>query len=51
MAERASWATWDVESQLWELAAVFDAGHCDNCDGATKIEAIEIADMEATVHP
>lgn len=39
---RDAWATWDVESQSWELATVFDAGFCDDCDGEASLAEVEI---------
>lgn len=33
-----AWAVWNTDSQEWELGAMFDYGHCDDCDGETKIE-------------
>lgn len=34
---RDAWAEWNTENQAWELGQVFDAGHCDNCDGEARL--------------
>ena len=36
--QRDAWAVWSPENQQWELGAVFDDAHCDDCDGATSLE-------------
>lgn len=46
---RDAWAAWDVETQSWELAAVFQAGFCDDCDAVTSLDAIEIDRAESAV--
>ena len=40
---RDAWAVWDVDEQDWVLGAVFDYGHCDDCDGESRLEEIELA--------
>jgi hypothetical protein len=30
-------ARWDVETQRWELAGLFDNSDCDDCGGETTI--------------
>jgi ribosomal protein L37AE/L43A len=38
-----AFASWDVETQLWELATTFDKGHaCEGC-GQTEIKIEEVA--------
>jgi hypothetical protein len=32
-----AWAAWDVDAQTWTAEQVFDAGHCDDCDGETSV--------------
>ncbi len=44
---RDAWATWDVETQSWELATVFQAGFCDDCGGIASLDAIKIDRMKA----
>ena len=44
---RDAWATWDVETQSWELATVFDAGFCDDCDGEASLTEIEIDEAKS----
>jgi hypothetical protein len=39
---RDAWAAWDVEAQAWEVAAVFDAGRCEDCDEARPPIAVSI---------
>jgi hypothetical protein len=38
---RDAWASWDVARQDWVLGAVFDYGHCHDCEGETRL--IEVA--------
>jgi hypothetical protein len=34
-----AYAQWDVDSQSWEIAQVFEKGaFCSQCDGETRIE-------------
>ena len=40
--KRDAWAAWDAETQTWEIASVFEAAWCDDCDGKTTLEAIEV---------
>ena len=35
--KRDAWASWDPDTQEWVLERVFDAGHCDDCDGETSL--------------
>lgn len=35
---RDAWAVWDEEAQDWDLGSVFDAAHCDDCDGEVSLE-------------
>jgi ribosomal protein L37AE/L43A len=46
---RDAWATWDVETQSWELAVVFQAGFYDDCDDVASLDAIEIDRAESAV--
>jgi hypothetical protein len=34
---RDAWAVWDDDAQAWELGTVFDAGHCDACEGDARL--------------
>jgi DNA-directed RNA polymerase subunit RPC12/RpoP len=40
---RDAWAAWDSDSQSWELTSVFDAAHCEDCEGETTTKPIELA--------
>ncbi len=35
--KRDAWAQWSTSAQDWELGAVFDQAHCDNCEGETTL--------------
>ena len=35
--KRDAWASWDSDIQEWVLEQVFDAGHCDDCDGEVSL--------------
>lgn len=37
---RDAWASWNVETQEWELGQVFDEAFCEQCEGACKIGEI-----------
>lgn len=39
---RDAWAVWNPDTQDWELGNVFDAGHCDDCDGEASLSEEEI---------
>ena len=39
---RDAWVEWDVEKQEWVLGTVFDAGHCEQCEGEASLEEVEI---------
>lgn len=39
---RDAWANWSVETQDWELGAVFDYGHCHKCSGETRLIEVEL---------
>lgn len=41
---RDAWAAWDVDAQDWVLRQTFDDAYCQECDGPTKIESINILD-------
>jgi len=40
---RDAWADWDTRTQEWVLGAVFDYGHCHDCDGESRLEEVELA--------
>ncbi len=42
---RDAWAAWDADQQGWVLGAVFDYGHCHDCEGETRL--IEVG-LEST---
>ena len=35
---RDAWAEWDVDTQSWLLATVYDYAYCHDCDEETRIE-------------
>ena len=37
---RDAWAAWDAVSGRWDLAALFDAAWCRDCDRPTTIDRI-----------
>lgn len=40
-----AYATWNLEAQQWECAQTFDKGaYCDDCDGETSLDEIEIGE-------
>ena len=39
---RDAYAAWDVGSQEWELAAVFDQGYCEDCGGEATLDEVEL---------
>lgn len=39
---RDAWAEWDEDLEEWTLGTVFDAGHCENCEGDASLEEVEI---------
>jgi hypothetical protein len=39
---RDAFAAWSVEKQEWELAEVYDQGHCVKCEGDASLEEIEL---------
>lgn len=41
---RDAWANWDARSQQWVLGAVFDYGHCHDCDGESRLEEVTLED-------
>ena len=47
---RDAWAVWDVESQEWILGNVFDQGFCDDCDGESRLDEVDLtAEEEAEI--
>ena len=39
---RDAWAVWDIDEQDWVLGAVFDDGHCDDCECGARLEEVEL---------
>jgi ribosomal protein L37AE/L43A len=39
---RDAWAVWNVDTQQWDLGTVFDAGHCDDCEGEASLEEVSV---------
>jgi|GEM_PF-2248682 len=40
---RDAWAVWDIGEQDWVLGAVFDDGHCDDCECGARLEEVELS--------
>lgn len=34
---RDAFAAWNVEAQDWEIASVYDEGHCEDCEGEARL--------------
>ena len=41
---RDAWANWCTKTQEWKLGAVFDYGHCHDCDGESRLEEVPLVD-------
>jgi hypothetical protein len=39
---RDAWAVWDLDKQDWVLGAVFDDGHCEDCECGARLEEVEL---------
>ena len=39
---RDAWANWDTGTQHWVLGAVFDYGHCHDCDRESHLKEVEL---------
>lgn len=37
-----AWASWNKETQEWELSQTFDANFCNNCEESRSIDEIPI---------
>lgn len=37
-------ATWNAGHQAWELCAVYDQAHCEQCGGETSLSEIPLSD-------
>lgn len=49
---RDAYASWNVETQEWELQNVFDAAVCEGrCEGETKIEEVPVDDQQEASSP
>lgn len=42
--KRDAWAAWNMEKQQWELCDVYDHGHCEDCEGESHLEDVEVTD-------
>ena len=40
---RDAWAVWDIDEQDWVLGAVFDDGHCEDCECGARLEEVELS--------
>lgn len=43
---RDAWAEWSDENQEWILGTVFDAGHCEDCEGDSRLEEVPLLPAE-----
>lgn len=41
---RDAFASWDVETQSWELSETYDYSHCNNCEGEARLEWVPATD-------
>lgn len=48
---RDAWAVWNDDEQAWELGHVFDAGHCEDCEGEASLEERPLKDQPAAPSP
>jgi hypothetical protein len=39
---RDAWAEWDIDKQEWVLHATYDETFCEDCEGSTSVEEVEI---------
>ena len=37
---RDAWAVWDRDRQAWVLREIFNYGHCEDCDGESRISEL-----------
>lgn len=44
--KRDAWAVWNEAAQCWELGAELDYAYCEDCDGETRIEAVELSSAD-----
>lgn len=44
-----AWASWDTESQVWEIGDVYDNADCNVCCGERSIDAVPLADWKASL--
>lgn len=38
---RDAHAAWDAELQMWEIASLYDAAFCRNCDREVELREVE----------
>jgi len=43
---RDAWAEWEPETQEWVLGSVFDDGHCEVCEGESRLEEVAVDDWQ-----
>lgn len=48
---RDAWAEWDIDLQKWVLGTVFDAGHCESCEGESRLVEEELEESLFTLVP
>ena len=42
LVSRDAWADWNAKTQEWVLGAVFDYGHCHDCEGESRLEELSL---------
>ena len=45
LVTRDAWAEWDVDTQNWVLAAVYDDAFCHDCEESTHLSAVSLDEM------
>lgn len=48
---REAWAAWDVETQSWALAEMFDYAFCHRCHRRTRMVERKVAGEAGNVTP
>jgi hypothetical protein len=46
---RDAYADYDTEAQEWVLGAVFDEGHCEICEGESRLEELPLAEWRESL--
>jgi hypothetical protein len=38
---------WNIETQEWDLATVFDQGYCERCEGEARLDEVPVKGGDA----